>query len=217
MNTVNGYVLFPHNGWATGQPLKWSRTWQTGVATGISGAEQRSALRAWPRHKLGCTLVAASLQERARLDARVDAALKTGYACLPFFGKGCALSAAARAGAQSLTLQTVTPWPWATGDYAILFADDETFDVVQVTSVVGTTLAFSLQPLAFSWSSGSIAWPLLFGKFTADVETGHSQWYAAWAITIEQLLAERTAQLGVPAPTPPGIGQQRIAKTNQIA
>ena len=214
MTTINGHVLLPHNGWATGAPVKWSRRWQSGVAAGITGIEQRSALRALPRHKLSCDLIATSLQERVRLDARVDAAAKSGLACLPFFGRAGVLLAAANAADLAVTLVSVSSWPWAAGDYAILMGDDVTFDVVQLTGVAGTTL--NIQPLTLNWAAGKKVWPLLFGRFSCNRQQALTNWHGGWPITIEQLVAERTAQLGnTPAPVP-GVGDQVVEQTNTV-
>jgi len=215
MTTINGHVLLPHNGWASGAPVKWSRRWQSGVGTGITGIEQRSALRAQPRHKLSCDLIATSLQERTRLDARVDAAMKCGLACLPFFGRAGVLLAAANAADVAITLVSVSSWPWAAGDYAVLMGDDTTFDVVQLTGLAGTTL--NLQPLTLNWAAGKKVWPLLFGKFSCAREQALTDYHGGWPITIEQLVAERTAQIGVTAVPGPGVGQQKIGHTNRIA
>ena len=213
MTTVAGHILLPHNGWATGQPVRWSRTWQTGVAAAISGREQRGALRAQPRHKLTCDLLAESLQERCRLDARVDAAIKSGLAGIPFFGRGAALLANAAEDATEIILFSTDAWPWQAGDYAILMADDITFDVLPVVAVAGTTLDFGLETLDFPWPSGSIVRPLLFGKFSADKENALTDWHGGWTVTIEQLVAERTTQLGTTPAHVPGVGEAAVGTT----
>lgn len=209
MTSIAGHIIFPHNGWSTGQRLKWSRKWETELGVAISGQEQRAALRAWPRHKLTCGLLAESLQERCRLDARVDAALKSGYACAPFFGRGCPLAAAAGNGADALTIVSPANWPWAAGDYTILLRDDTSYDVLSVSSVAGSILNLA-GVLACSWGVGSFVHPLLFGKFSCDTQTPLTNWHGGSIITIEQLAAERTAQLGATPAHIPGIGEMRI-------
>ena len=214
MTSINGHTVFPHNGWAAGGPLAYKRRWQTGVAIGLTGAEQRSALRAVPRHELTCSFTAESLQERSRLDARVDQAKKSGLGCMPFFGRSTLLLANAAAGANSISVMANPAWLWAAGDYAILVQDDLTFDVLLVGSVAGTTL--NTQPTTLNWASGSPVWPLLFGAFGAEAQDAHSAFYASIKITISQLVSERNAQVGVTPAHVPGVGEQVIGSTNII-
>ena len=216
MTTINGHTLFPHNGWAAGGPLGYKRRWQTGVATGITGAEQRAALRAAPRHELTCSYVAATLQERSRLDARIDQAKKSGLGCLPFFGRACSLAADAAAGANSITIAANPAWTWAIGDYVIFVQDDLTFDCLPVTNVAGAVLTLAGN-LGYAWpAASSNVWPLLFGAFSAKAQEAISDWYGKIEVTISQLIAERNAQLGVTPAVPPGVGQQAVGSTNVI-
>lgn len=215
MITVNGHTFFPHPAdWST-LPA-WARNWKTGVGTGTTGSEQRAGLRSLPLHDLTISIVAQTLQERCRLDARVDQATKSGLACVPFFGRGVALAAPAAAGANAITLaDVVNAWPWEAGDYATLVGwDDTIYDVAAVTSVVGNVLNLATN-LVNAWS-GAIVRPLLFGKFSSDKQTPLSNWYTPVHITINQLVAERNAQLGVTPAAGPGVDQQGINDSNTV-
>jgi hypothetical protein len=213
---INGYTLFPHAANWSLRP-SWKRTWQTGVATGVDGSEQRSALRSLPLHSLSYSVTAASLPERSRLDARIDQATKSGLGCTPFFGKGSVLAAIAAAGSNALTLtDAVTAWSWAAGDYAALLgADDSVFDVWQVTAVAGNVLTLAGN-LANAWRDGMVR-PLLFGKFSSDPMSLLTDWHASVKLSFVQIASERNAQLGVIVPdTGTGVGHQTVGSTNVI-
>ena len=216
MITLNGHTLFPHPADWSLLP-SWARNWKTGIGTSASGAEQRAGFRSLPLHDLSFKITPGSLQERCRLDARVDQATESGYACVPFFGKGVALAAPANAGANAITLaDVVNAWPWAAGDYAALISRDDTiYDVLPVTAVVGSVLQFGAGVLTYAWPTGTVR-PLLFGKFSTDKQSPASDWHTSIRITINQLVAERNAQLGNLVAPPPGIGQQRIGHTNRV-
>ena len=117
---INGFVLFAHRAnWITAPTGK--RVWETEIAEVLPGAETRQALRSAARRQLACNLTAATLPERSRLDARVDAAKKSGLACAPLRGRGCPLAQILNAGDPTLTLAAAAlAWNWQPGDYAIL-------------------------------------------------------------------------------------------------
>lgn len=217
MTTIAGHTLFPHAADWSVAPA-WRRRWQTGISAGVSGREQRQALRARPRHTLEVSVRTRSLAERARLDARMDQALTSGYGCLPFFGFGSGLAAAAAAGAGAVTLaDAAAPWAWAAGDYLALVADDDTaYDCWLVTAAAGNDLALAGN-LANTWPAGAVARPLLFGKFTARKNDQITDWHSSVRIAIEQLVAERTAQLGAVTPAAGiGVGSDQVAVDNDI-
>ncbi|MDR3458012.1 MAG: hypothetical protein P4N60_11240 [Verrucomicrobiae bacterium] len=217
MTAIDGYTLFPHNGWSTGRPVKWSRRWQTGVGSGIQGNEARSALRQLPLHKLTCALAATSLPERVRLDARIDQAKKSGFGAVPFYGRAGQLTANAAAGANTVTVAASSLWAWTAGDWIFLYQDDATFDALKVQSVAGNVLTLAGN-LANAWLSGGNLWPLLLGKFSSENSTAVSGFLAGWTITIEQLASERNAAIG--AVTPPagsGVGFDTVGVDNTVS
>jgi hypothetical protein len=214
MTSINGYTLFPHPANWDVNP-SWSRQWKTGVATGTTGAEQRSALRALPLHTLTYSITATTLPERSRLDARIDQATKSGFGCVPFFGRGICLSADAAAGTNTITLTDFNAWPWAAGDYIILLSDDLTFDAWLVNGVGGTTLTLAGN-LVNSWSAQERVWPLLFGKFSSEAAGLLTMDKEKMKISVAQLVSERNAQLGATPAHVPGVGEQSIGSTNTI-
>ena len=210
---INGCVLFPHRyAWRSG--VNGKRTWQTEIDVSVPGAEIRHGLRAAPRRQMSCTVTATTLQERVRLEARIDAAKKSGFACAPLRGRACLLTAPVAAGANSIT-QDGSAWNWRAGDYAILLQDDQTFDVAAVVNVAGNVLTLAIN-LTFNWPAQTQCWPVIFGGLTIEKEEPLANYVAAWKLTIAELTSGRSVQIGALPAQPPGIGKQRIGKTNQV-
>lgn len=210
---LNGFVLISHAAdW--GRPPMCKRVWESGVAEGLTGNEVRQALRAVARRQLTFAVTPESLPERVRLEARLDAAKAGGFACAPLHGRSSQLGAAAAAGTASLTLAS-TAWPWQAGDYAILLANDLTFDVQTVTGTSGGGLVLALAGnLNFAWPEGALCWPVLFGTLAADKASALNGQFSSYAkITIAELVSGRSAQVGVTPTPPPGVGQAAIGST----
>ena len=221
MTTINHpitgepHVLFPHQANWTTLP-QWSRQWDTGLRAGIQGNEGRAALRQRALHALTFSVSARTLPERVRLDARVDEALKSGLAAVPFFGKGAWLAAPAAAGDTGLNLlDAVNAWPWAAGDYVILLGADPVFDCAPVGAVAGNALALGA-PLQNAWVAGESARPLLFGKCSVARETLLSDWFCTVKLTVAERVNARSAQLGATPVPAPGVGEQIIGSTNVV-
>lgn len=227
---LNGCVLFPHlSDWTTKVAPK--RVWETEIAESIKGAESRASMRAVPRRSVTFSITA-DLRERVRLEARMDAAAATGFACAPLHSRSSTLTNAVAAGAQANILLNLNgAWNWKAGDYAILIRDDVTYDVLAVINsgltADGTWTADSglpvdqpalslAGPLTYGWPANALVWPLIFGRFSAGKESALNGHYGGVAITVSELVSGRSAQVGqLPVPRP-GIGQQVIGKTNKI-
>jgi hypothetical protein len=116
---INDCVLIPHHSdWS--EKFQWSRKWDTQIAAGVTSAEDRSQATPTSYQKISYKTLAISLQERARLTARVLEALKTGRACGPFWARqsittGGTLGLGVPFGF-GLTLENPY-WKWQAGDY----------------------------------------------------------------------------------------------------
>ena len=210
---VNGCVLFAHPYvWQTSPAHK--RIWQTEIGEALPGGETRQALRAVSRRQLTVLITTCSLAERVRLESRVDAAKKSGFGCAPLHGRCCFLSAGANAGANSIT-QDGAAWNWQAGDYVILLANDQIYDVAAVVNVAGGVLTLATN-LNYNWPAQALCWPVIFGKFTADKEAAINGALGEQKITIAELTSGRSVQIGVTPAQPPGVGQQVIGSTNVI-
>jgi hypothetical protein len=216
MNTIiNGCVLFPHRcSWGT-KAVSGKRLWETEIVAALPGGETRQALRSVSRRSLNFMVAAQSLQERVRLEARIDQAASTGYACAPLHGRACSLAQPAAGGTNSITLAASAAWIWQPGDYAILIVNDTTFDVQPVTTVVGAVLDFPGN-LNFAWPATALVWPLIFGKYTGQKAAAWTSWHSAVQIGVAEVTSARSVQIGNAPAVLPGIGQQIIGQTNQV-
>jgi hypothetical protein len=207
---VNGSVLLPHRPfWADG--VAWSRAWQTGVTAALTGDEQRRSMRSLPRDMVSFSIAALSLEDRAQLDERLDAATKSGLGCAPFWGRGSALANALNAGNTAVVLSD-TSWNWVVNDWYFICAlctaasgePELLYDYGQVTVVAGADLTLGTAA-SNSYPAGSLLWPLLFGKFAVEKATADDSWRVTVKISLSELTARRQAVVGNP-PGMPGVG-----------
>lgn len=177
VDLVNGHVLIPHlPDWSSA--VSHRRQWQTNVEAAITGAEHRRAVRTRPRITLGWHLIPFDVADQARLQARLRAARKSGYACAPYWGRGLAILSAA---SEVLTL-AADAWPFLEVDDYLLIrrldvADPESWEAVQFAESDGADLTLSAAPDG-DWSSGAYIWPLLFGAISTDDLRHRSDWHA---------------------------------------
>jgi hypothetical protein len=162
--TVSGHILLAHPPHWRQRP-KWSRRWQTGLGGGVTGAEDRAALAQTPYRTLSYRVLPADLPARERFLADLMAALKSGRAAVPHWGRSSRLASAAAPGATTLTL-TDTLWPWAEDDY-LVFLEDGAVTLAQVAGVAGAVLTLT-DALPRGFESGAHLWPLLFGTPAAE-------------------------------------------------
>lgn len=161
---VNSHVLLPDlPNWR--ERPRWSRLWQTEISEAVTGAEARGALRQKPRVRLEWLVTPLSLQLQQAFEARLQQALKTGYAAAPYWGMGSVITSAAGGNAY---IDIETGWPWATGDW--LFVGDFTdlrnpvYVTKQITAVTSTRLSFAA---ALARTFTGFVWPLIFGRLEA--------------------------------------------------
>lgn len=204
---INNHVLIPHDAdWA--QPPEWSRAWQTGLVTAVTGQGSRQALRAVARHALTWLITPCSLNEQVRLDDRVRAAVKLGLACAPFHGRGGALVDAFTGD----TFQCRPGWDWTVGDY-VFVRNSDGYEISRVASAnleLGTWTVELEDVLTGTYRD--FAWPLIFGKFTCAEMEAASPRVGPLRVTISELTNARSAQLGsVAPPSGAGIGVMVVA------
>lgn len=210
---INGCVLFPHRFAWRSKPTN-RRAWQTDVQMALRGAESRQAMRAVARRTCSVEIFSRD-SERVRLEARIDAAKKSGFGCIPLYGRGSYLTVAAVAGANTVTV-TTDAWHWQAGDYIALIADDQTYDVAAVTGVAAGVLTLATN-LNFNWANNYCVRPVIFGAFTAEKQSVITGRAAGWRITVAEMTSSRSVQIGItPPPQRPGVGAQKIGKTNLL-
>lgn len=119
VDKIDDCVVVPnHHDWS--EKLKWSRTWSTQIAHGVTGTEDRSNGRRGAYQKIQFRVLAISVEQRARLTARVLEALKTGRACAPFWGRQNITTGIPPIHdvpfGEGFVLESPY-WPWQSGDY----------------------------------------------------------------------------------------------------
>lgn len=88
---INDCVVLPESvNWK--DRVAWSRRWDTQIVPGVTGGEERSSGRVAPLQTLEYSVTTFSIPERARLNARILAGLKSGRAVCPFWGRGQQIS-----------------------------------------------------------------------------------------------------------------------------
>ena len=92
--TYNGDVVIPHRpDWR--QRVAWSRAWDTSIESGLTGAEDRRAMRLKPRERVVFRVIPWNAEERIRLLERLKAGVKAGRVLVPNWGRGATLAAEA--------------------------------------------------------------------------------------------------------------------------
>ena len=157
IENLQNCVVLPHlPNWT--QSVKHRRTWATSVASGIDGGEDRAAERTTARRKLTytvSTLLGDGPQESEVLAGRLKAALRSGRAVCPLFGRAQAVVAVPFDATQ---LQVYSGfWPWVAGEYAFLSLGGHTGINQEVLIDAGGAGAGFHQPEAnFTHTGGEI-------------------------------------------------------------
>ena len=161
---VNGHVLFPDPpNWR--ERVAWKRSWQTAIASAGRGNENRRGLRRIPRTSLSWLATVQSAEQLAILEARINAALKSGKACAGYWGRAAVLANAVSASTAALQ---PSAWDWGAGQY-ILFFDFDTaaFDAVLIDDFSSNTLTLH-DAVSRTYAAGALCWPMIFGKLQCD-------------------------------------------------
>ncbi|MGA2788772.1 MAG: hypothetical protein ABSF60_14730, partial [Verrucomicrobiota bacterium] len=85
-----------------------------------------------------------------------------------------------------------------------------------VTGVAGLVLSLAATAPAYNWPLGALAWPVVFGAFTADKEAAVSGMLAQWKVTVTELVSGRSAQIGATPAGAAGIGDMKIEDTPEF-
>lgn len=134
--------------------------WQTDVLQAFGGREQRRRLRPAPRRSVECEVLLTGADLR-----RFETALWGWQArvwALPLWWDGRTLSAAASVGATMLSVSTESS-EFAAGKLAILWANDATTEIVEVSAVASNTLTLA-RPLDAAWPAGTHVYPCVLAR-----------------------------------------------------
>lgn len=207
VETVNGHVLFPHQA-NFGAAPSLDRWWETEIADSEFGQESRFGLRAVPRKVLKWDVTAQDLQEQSQLADRILAAMRSGLACAPHWGRGSVL--VNRVTGVTVTIET-SLWPWAADDYLIFIDDNGDYEVAQILTAVGTTI--TLTASVASPHSSVYVWPLIFGRFSVDGYSLLTSRHGQATLAISELTSPESVTVGTQGPAIDGIGGWIIGDT----
>ena len=179
------YVLLPHLAdWSTEPQL--SIRWETKVSPGITGAEDRARMRGVPLHGVKWSVTSVNEREEERLEARVQAARRSGKAAAPWFGRGMTVTAAGT-GSSTITVED-SPWIPSAGDWVILLSGGEGsepfYEVLEVDSVSGSVITID-GTLSTLWPGGSLCYPIISGAFQSESREMLTGEVGRWSFSVE--------------------------------
>jgi hypothetical protein len=160
--TVNDHILFPTR-------INWrelpsgARSWETAIETTVSGKEERATFRSAARERFFYLIDAADLKENTLLQERILAAMKSGKAACPLWGRGSVL------GSTLVDTGTFVPgeWEWQVGDYIFLQhptqLGEDNWEVRQIVLLEGDYFELD-QSSSLELPAGTIVWPIFFGR-----------------------------------------------------
>lgn len=191
---ADGSVLIPHRTDWTTRP-KSGRRWETAIAGGAVGGEDRDALRQSPLPQIEYAVMPFDAAEQELLLATLRAAKRVGNAAVPRWGRGIPLAAAAASGATALTAAAWVPATWlpAAGDLLIWFggwatAGGAAWWTVEVDSVSGSTINL-VAGIPQAVEKLDLFWPLLRGQFECDDITHIAPTSGRYTIRVKAPLA----------------------------
>lgn len=187
--TYSGDVVIPHRpDWR--QRVAWSRAWDTSIESGLTGAEDRRAMRLKPRERIVFRVIPWNAEERIRLLERLKAGVKAGRVLVPNWGRGATLAA----GASGTSLAIASPaFTIHSGNPVFIGQPDidgwELWDVAEVASAVGTTINLRA-PLSRTYSAGTGIYPCVIGRLEIGELEALDDWRQSVEIAVLQLRTE---------------------------
>lgn len=209
---IDGYTLLPvFPDWNRGP--QWQREWETEVASAVSGAETRRAMRAVGRVSLTWSIMVQGVAEVAWVNELIVQAEKTGKACAPLWGRGCWVGSAAG----DVCTHTGS-FPWRAGDWAFFLNDAlGVWEVKQVDDVAGDVLTLA-EDLEAEYTAEHMVWPVLFGRFTPDFQECRNAERISMRMKLRELVSRESVVIGDPPPAPPeGVGAWAIGSEFLVA
>ena len=94
-----------------------------------------------------------------------------------------------------------------------------TADSADVTAdaTYGDVESFTFAPnLAHAYPAGALVWPMMFGKFTMQKQSGVTAWHADVRLTIDELAARHQAAIGTVPGGGVGIGAWSVGSTFRV-
>lgn len=176
-------VMFPFEPEA---PLRERLRFLTDVIEHKVGTEQRVSLRESPRQEFDFRLLREDGPERQKLDMLLFDWLGKVFG-VPVWIEPSFLTAAATAGQTSISVDDTTLADFRAGGLAIIYADEDDFDALEVSSLGSTTINFNT-PLLRNFPVGTRVMPLRTAVVASTVrERKHAVNLAEFELTMQVL------------------------------
>jgi len=180
--------------WADGIRVKYA--WQTGILTGRTGKEQRSAYRSKAMKSLSFNLNNLSFAESAWLLRNVQRNISSPWG-VPFWPEGIALSAQAAAGQKVLQFTSdLTDRDFVAGDSVILLDPDlyTTYEAGVIASIDLVNYRITLvSNLVLTWAAAKWVCPLIPGYIQKEDISYETSEYSGCAITVNPVMTGVTS------------------------
>lgn len=155
---------FDHN-WT--EPVIERLTWLTDVLQHRDASEQRRQPRRHSRRQLEYAALPVTQIERQRLDNFIWSKHK-GAMLLPIWTDAQVLQSTAASGQPVVSISTPT-YDYDAGQYLILWRDFETYEAVQIQSLISSAVTLS-ENLVATWTPGTIVCPARLARMSQSVQ-----------------------------------------------
>jgi hypothetical protein len=182
---ADNHVIIPQRAnWGAQKP-RLTRRWQTEIAGGLTGGEDRQANAVLPWRGIEYVPTTKSVEDTADLLARLNLALRAGKAAVPLWGRASSLREAA-----SGTSVALAPgaYVWGVDDWLFLSRDD-TWRARKVTAVSGSPGAgytLTIASLGAEFPAGTPVHRMILGMPTVEEVAPRSPDHVNVRIKVEE-------------------------------
>jgi Fibronectin type III domain len=172
---------------------KWSQTYSTTITECLDTSEERQARLPRPLYGLVFRTLSLSASEQAYLQNLMQTAANLPFAC-PLWPMQCALTAAASAGATSLTVDSTTDCLFEVFyQYAILWESFESWEIVEL-SAVGTNTMTLAAAITGTYSTSAFLVPVAYGLVPREPMTQITDENGQWDCKFQETFNRLTDQ-----------------------
>jgi hypothetical protein len=163
LRLLNDHVFFPHAAnWL--QLPRSSRALDTGIVTALDGSEERQAHIGDTKNSLSFLIDPFDLRERALLEERILAALKSGKAACPHLGK-------ARVCEVTDAVCLVSGAGLAIGDFLYFLGEglgEEQWELAEIAGIAGDVVTLTAPLSTINDQLITQTWPIFYGSLKVE-------------------------------------------------
>ncbi|MBW2598545.1 MAG: hypothetical protein JRC60_00230 [Deltaproteobacteria bacterium] len=167
MLTIADYLLISPD-W--GEPISYSRRWQTAIQNVITGAEKRAALFTWPRRSLSYILQAMSAAESNYVKRKLFKNLHNIWG-IPFWQDRTTLSVQADAGQAILQVGSTENRNFEIGAPYIIQESEASYETGEISDLTATQITVKSN-LNNTWAAGTDVYPVLQARLQPTQKLG---------------------------------------------